>query len=78
MVRHLEVVLGRQARIEWLPEQAGDVPQTWASIEKARDLLGYRPSTTFAEGVSRFVEWLATSDQTNAAFVPSPISRLAV
>jgi UDP-glucuronate 4-epimerase len=78
LVRHLEVALRLQARIEWLPEQAGDVPQTWASTDKARDLIGYRPCTTFPDGVSRFVEWLAMTDATNAAFVPAPLSRLAV
>ena len=58
MVRTLEAALGREARIEWLPEQPGDVPQTWADVEKAHRLLGYAPRTDFAEGIGRFVEWL--------------------
>jgi len=58
MIAGLEQALGREARIEWLPEQPGDVPQTWADISYAHSLLGYSPSTTYADGVRRFVEWM--------------------
>lgn len=53
----LEDALGMRATIDWQPEQPGDVPQTWASGAKARDLLGYQPRTTFTEGIRRFAEW---------------------
>jgi UDP-glucuronate 4-epimerase len=57
MIRGLEAALGRTATIERLPEQPGDVPQTWAGIEKARARLGYEPRTSYEEGVRRFAEW---------------------
>jgi UDP-glucuronate 4-epimerase len=57
MIHTIEAALGRQATIEWKLEQAGDVPQTWASVAKARDLLGYEPRTPFKEGIRRFAEW---------------------
>jgi UDP-glucuronate 4-epimerase len=53
----LEGALGMRATIDWQPEQPGDVPQTWASVTKAHDLLGYEPRTTFTEGIRRFAEW---------------------
>lgn len=56
MVAGLEDALGLMARLEWLPEQPGDVPQTWANIDKARALLGYAPRITYSEGVKRFIE----------------------
>ena len=40
------------------PEQPGDVPQTWANVDKARALLVFNPSTPYDEGVVRFVAWL--------------------
>lgn len=40
-----------------LPSQPGDVQQTFASVEKARALLGYAPRTSMKEGIARFVEW---------------------
>ncbi len=45
------------ARLEALPDQPGDVPRTYASIEKARSLLGYRPHVSFEEGIRDFITW---------------------
>jgi UDP-glucuronate 4-epimerase len=61
MIAGLEKALGATATIQRLPEQPGDVPQTWASVDKAGALLGYRPTTRYEEGVRRFVEWLHAS-----------------
>jgi UDP-glucuronate 4-epimerase len=61
MIEGLERALGVRAVVERLPEQAGDVPQTWANIEKASKLLGYRPRITYADGVRKFADWLRAS-----------------
>jgi UDP-glucuronate 4-epimerase len=61
LIATLEDVLGREAAIERLPEQPGDVPQTWADISKAEEHLHYRPSTELRTGLERFAEW---SDRT--------------
>ena len=45
--------------VEHLPEQPGDVPRTWASIDKARRLLGYAPATQLRTGIEQFAEWVA-------------------
>jgi UDP-glucuronate 4-epimerase len=58
MIAGLERATGITATIQRHPQQPGDVPQTWASIDKARSLLGYSPATTYEEGVQRFVAWL--------------------
>lgn len=65
MIEGLEHALGRRAVIEKLPEQPGDVPQTWADVSKARTLLGYAPRTSYAEGVVRFAEWLRQEPRTD-------------
>ena len=39
------------------PEQPGDVPITYANIEKAQRLLGYHPKTKIEDGIPKFVEW---------------------
>jgi UDP-glucuronate 4-epimerase len=49
--------LGKPARIETLPEQPGDVRQTFADIERASREIGYRPRTDFADGLRRYIEW---------------------
>jgi UDP-glucuronate 4-epimerase len=58
LVRELESVLDVRARIDRLPDQLGDVPQTWASIDKAGTLLGYAPGTPLRVGLERFASWL--------------------
>jgi UDP-glucuronate 4-epimerase len=58
LIAGLEQALGVKAALTHLPEQPGDVPQTWAAIAKAQHLLGYRPQTSFAEGLKRFAAWL--------------------
>jgi len=57
MVMALAKAMGIEPRIEFRPEQLGDVPQTFASIQKAKQLLGYEPSTQFGNGIDRFVSW---------------------
>jgi UDP-glucuronate 4-epimerase len=49
--------VGREARLEQLPEQPGDVRRTCADVRKAARLLGYRPATTVEDGIPRFVRW---------------------
>ncbi len=63
LIERLSEVIGVNPAINFFPEQAGDVPQTWASIEKAHELLGYQPKTGLPEGLDLFVKWLATSDE---------------
>jgi UDP-glucuronate 4-epimerase len=56
-VRAIEKSAGKEARINALPMQAGDVPLTYAGTEKARRMLGFAPKTAVAEGVAAFVDW---------------------
>ncbi|RSY81953.1 NAD-dependent epimerase/dehydratase family protein [Sphingomonas koreensis] len=53
----LEAALGQEARKNFLPMQAGDVPATEASPELLRNLTGFAPSTTVENGVRAFIEW---------------------
>ena len=53
----LEKELGTRAIIDRQPPEPGDVPQTFADITKARELLGYNPQTQIEDGLHRFVKW---------------------
>ena len=48
---------GKEANIRVLPDQPGDVPYTCADVNKARDLLGYKATVSFEEGIRRTVAW---------------------
>jgi UDP-glucuronate 4-epimerase len=57
LIRLIGEALGKEPTIRRLPEQPGDVRQTYADVSLAESELGYRPSTPFPEGLRRFVEW---------------------
>lgn len=55
-IKAIENSFGIQAIKEYLPMQAGDVPQTWADVSEL-EALGYKSTTKIEEGVSNFVNW---------------------
>ncbi len=57
LISLLEKELDAHANIERLPPQPGDVPQTFADITKARELLSYNPQTQIEDGIRKFVQW---------------------
>ncbi len=57
LIATIEKVLDKKAIINRLPMQPGDVPQTYADIDKARKLFNYQPNTTLEEGITNFVNW---------------------
>ena len=57
MIETIETVMAKKAVINYLPEQPGDVPQTWADVSYAKELFDYTTSTLFKEGVTQFYQW---------------------
>jgi UDP-glucuronate 4-epimerase len=53
----IEELTGRRARLVPAPAPDSDVPYTYASIDKARSLLGYEPRVSAREGVGLFWDW---------------------
>lgn len=56
-INALESVLNKKAKINLLPLQPGDVPDTYANVENLNIRFNYKPSTSIIEGVSNFVKW---------------------
>jgi UDP-glucuronate 4-epimerase len=57
LISSIEQAVGKKAVIERLPLQPGDVDKTFADISRARAELGYAPSTSIKEGLTKFVQW---------------------
>ena len=57
MIHTLESVMNKKAKLVYKELHCADVPYTFANINKARHLLGYNPSTSFADGVKELVDW---------------------
>lgn len=60
LIELLETNLGKKAIINRLPMQPGDMPETFASIEKSSKMLGYDPTTPIEQGIEKFVNWFKT------------------
>lgn len=44
-------------QMELLPMQDGDVPATFASVDKLHAAVGYEPTTPISVGIPKFVKW---------------------
>ena len=53
----LEKALGKRAKINLLPLQPGDVPDTYANVDDLIEQFNYKPSTSVEDGVANFVQW---------------------
>ena len=57
LASEIEKAIGKKAIINRLPEQPGDVKQTYADVTKASRQLSYNPETEIADGLAKFMEW---------------------
>jgi UDP-glucuronate 4-epimerase len=53
----LEKLIGKKAKMEFLPMQAGDVKETYADITDLNKDVGFYPTTSIEEGLAEFVKW---------------------
>lgn len=61
LVDELEQILGRKAQRAYLPPRPGDAKHSLADIRRAQELLDYRPTVGFREGLERTVRWMMTN-----------------
>jgi len=57
VVHLIEENLRKKAKIEFLPMQPGDIPESLADIEKSEEFLGFKPTTDISSGIEDFVKW---------------------
>ena len=53
----IEQTIGKEAIKEMCPMQQGDVPRTFADIDKLIDDFDYKPNTSISKGLEEFVNW---------------------
>ncbi|MFS0788248.1 NAD-dependent epimerase [Shouchella sp. 1P09AA] len=56
-IRTIEKHVGKEAKLEYLPMQPGDVQATYADIDDLKETIGFSPDTTIDEGIGKFVDW---------------------
>jgi UDP-glucose 4-epimerase len=65
LVNLIALALGREPAVTYEPSRSGEVTRYVADIRKARELLGYKPTTPLTAGVPKAVAW-----QRDAGFLP--------
>jgi UDP-glucuronate 4-epimerase len=53
----IEKALGRTARKNFLPQQPGDMAETYANVDALIADIGFRPATPIQTGIDNFVAW---------------------
>lgn len=61
VIRSLESIVQRKAKLKYIAEQKGDVRHTSADTSKAQRLLGYQPHVPLQQGLEREAAWLQNS-----------------
>ncbi|MBM0742114.1 NAD-dependent epimerase [Phormidium sp. CLA17] len=57
LIQTLEKAIGKEATLNLLPMQPGEVLTTYADVQALSTDLGFAPNTAIEEGIKRFVDW---------------------
>lgn len=57
LIRLLEAITKKKARVEYGPPNTADMQSNWADVSKAGNLLGWEPQVGLQAGVEKMVEW---------------------
>ena len=57
VLKLIENITKKEAKVRYLERQRGDVQDTWADVSKAEAMLHWRPRVDISNGLKRFVEW---------------------
>ena len=57
IIKLIEDILGKKAKIRYLPRHPADVTATWADINKAKELLSWSPKINIEDGIQNTVNW---------------------
>ncbi|MBI2453278.1 GDP-mannose 4,6-dehydratase [Candidatus Peregrinibacteria bacterium] len=57
IIKIIESLLNKKAKIQECESQPGDVKKTYADITKAKKKLGYRPRVSVEKGMEKFIKW---------------------
>lgn len=53
----IEERLGIKAKKNYMPLQAGDVPETYANVDDLYRDIHFKPQTSITDGVGKFIDW---------------------
>lgn len=57
LIHTIEIHTKKSAKINRKPIRNEEMLNTWADIKKAKELLGWKPKTSFSKGIQQFISW---------------------
>jgi UDP-glucose 4-epimerase len=57
LARLLQQAAGSNAEIVFAPKRAGELQESFLNIDKSRDVLGWQPQVSLAEGLAKTFAW---------------------
>ncbi|MBT6401030.1 NAD-dependent epimerase/dehydratase family protein [candidate division WWE3 bacterium] len=63
LIDTVEKVTGKKVNGKEMPARKGEMKLTFANIDKAKKMLGYKPSTPIEESIKIFYEWYLEQDE---------------
>ncbi len=51
--------LGTNIKPKYVPARQGDIRHSWASIQLAGEIIGYKPVVKFVDGLKQVIDWYA-------------------
>jgi nucleoside-diphosphate-sugar epimerase len=61
LIKGLEMILQKSARVRHIEKQKGDVENTWADVSKARSALAWQPEVRINRGLAIYADWFQTN-----------------
>ena len=63
MVSTIEKIVNKKAKIKYESKPIGDVNKTFGNIKKAKELLNWKPTVSFEDGIKSFIEWYLNNEE---------------
>lgn len=57
LIKRIEERVDKNADIQYIEKQKGDVRDTWADVSKAKEILHWVPKVNINSGLERFIKW---------------------
>src|SRR5919112_332179 len=61
LFKEMKKIVGPPVEPHYVEPRQGDVRDSQADIRKAKDILGYKPTVSFEDGLARTIEWYRTT-----------------
>ena len=61
IIKTIQKIMDKKSRVFYAKPRSGDIEHSFANIKKAQNVLGYKPSVKFEEGLREVVNWYSTN-----------------